>query len=142
MRWWLGRRRRAPCLWVFLLGGPDVILAVRQALPGHRYRLVTAATRNELHQRMQIIVPSLVLVEIRTGGDIRLPTLREIRGRRPPIPAFAIFDRERCDPDYLARERGIGRVLVKPLDPAHLRRMVEAEIQRDPSIGPHDDARP
>ena len=141
MRWWM-RRRRTASKWVLLLGGPDVILAVRQALPGHRYRIVTATTRNELHQRMQIIVPSIVLVEIRARGDIRLPALREIRRRRPPIPAFAIFDRDRCDPDSLATERRIGRALVKPLEPAQVRRMLEAEIQRDISTGLPGDARP
>lgn len=120
--------REPYCRWVVVMAGHDVVLELRKALPGQWYRVLPARDREELEQRMSIVVPVMLLIEIDSLDSQRLEWLHELHRVHPPIPWIAVIDTANGDLTPLLIEKGARKTLIKPIDCRMIRRAVETEI--------------
>lgn len=117
-----------PYRWVVVMAGHDVVLELRKALPGRRYRVLPARDYEELEQRVSIVVPAMILVEI---PDFEAETARQLQGfhrLHPLIPLIAVLDDANSDLSPILVESGARKTLVKPIDCRMVRRTIETEV--------------
>lgn len=113
--------------WVVVMAGHDVTLSLKMALPGKWFRVLPARDCKELEQRVRIIAPAMILVEMAGFQPHLLRQLGDFHRRHPLLSWIAVLDTEDSDLTTLMAEQGARRTLVKPLDCRTVRKLLETE---------------
>lgn len=121
----VGRRRTH---WIAAMAGADVVLSLRQVLPGLRCRLLAARDHDELDQCLSIIAPSIILMEFPPSARDPVGDLEDIRHRSPGSRFIVVIDNANSElASRLGGQPGC-RTLVKPLDARRTRRTLETTL--------------
>src|SRR3954447_26133039 len=97
---------------------------VRQVFPGPAHRVEVASTGAEGIERVSIMPPDVILLDLHLPDQSGLEVYQQVRRIDARIPVIFVTMAKTADAAIEAMKQGAFDYLFKPLDPHQLRRVV------------------
>lgn len=118
--------------WIMVVGRPDTVIEIREALSGQPIRVLTASTLEEVDRRMRIVLPDLLLLDMHPSLESGLDIFALVRLRHPQVPVLLLMEPWLRRLAKQAMKAGARGVLFSPLDPSRLSRRIQLEVADGP----------
>lgn len=105
-------------------------LALVASMLGHEgYHVETAASGEEALDKLKIVSPDLVLLDVNMPGISGLDTLKQLRKKEPYVSVVFVSARSETHDIILGLDSGADDYVCKPFDPYELLARVRAQLR-------------
>jgi DNA-binding response OmpR family regulator/HPt (histidine-containing phosphotransfer) domain-containing protein len=111
---------------------PSILAMVRYFLEGPQVRVVTLEDASQLHETIDEVQPSLLLMDIQMPGHSGIELARSVRAspRTSDLPIVLLSGETDPESRGRAHESGADEFISKPIAPAQLRARIAAQLER------------